>query len=244
MTPQLFLERLGLSPRESTVYLTLLEHGVLGVSDIARKSGLYRTEIYQALAHLREELLVDVIPKGKYRAYKAASPALLERKYLAIANEFDRMLAELGEMEHRENSERPLITYHEGLTAISAVYDDVVETLKKGDVYYRYSSAITGASKKRESILSKKYRQLRDQKQIERKVITNVPNKAQKRERAEREIKVIPPDFDLFEYNISQLMYGNKVAVLDYNSNVAVVIDNPTIARFQKKIFELLFRKL
>ena len=75
-------------------------------------------------------------------------------------------------------------------------------------------------------------------------MITNLPNKMGKRPRLEREIKVVPPDFDLFEYNVSQVIYGNKVAVIDYNTETAVVIENPTVARFQGKIFELLFRKL
>jgi hypothetical protein len=111
-------------------------------------------------------------------------------------------------------------------------------------VYYRYSSAKITGVEKRQNYLSRKYRLLRDQKQLERKVITNVANKAGKHTRHEREIKVVPPDFDLFEYNISQIIYGNKVAVIDYNTETAVLIENPTIARFQQKIFELLFRKL
>jgi len=96
----------------------------------------------------------------------------------------------------------------------------------------------------RPKYLSKKYRLLRDRKKLERKVITNAPNKAQKHVRLEREIKVVPPDFDLFEYNVSQVIYGDKVAVIDYNTETAVVIENETIAKFQQKIFELLFRKL
>ena len=75
-------------------------------------------------------------------------------------------------------------------------------------------------------------------------MITNLPNKLQKRPRLEREVKAVPPDFDLFEYNVSQIIYGNKVAVIDYNTETAVVIENPTIAKFQEKIFQLLFRKL
>ena len=135
--------------------------------------------------------------------------------------------------------------YVEGQKGIRGIHDDVVETLKKGDTYYRYSSS--DAHKKpdlRNEYLSKKYRLLRDQKQLERKVITNMPNKMGKHPRLEREIKVVPPDFDLFEYRISQIIYGNKVAVIDYNTETGVVIENATIAKFQQKIFELLFRKL
>ena len=239
-----FLQKLGLTERESVVYLALLEHGQMGVSEIARKSTLYRTDIYQALGRRKEEHLVEVAPKGKYHVYKAASPKLLEKKFLALADHFDQEIEALSLLQHTPSGERPIVSYVEGQKGIVGIHDDIATTLKKGDIYYRYSSAKITGVEKRQNYLSKKYRLLRDQKQLERKVITNVANKEGKRPRHEREIKVVPPDFDLFEYNVSQVIYGNKVAVIDYNTETAVVIENETIAKFQGKIFELLFRKL
>lgn len=239
-----FLQKLGLTERESIVYLTLLEHGHMGVSEISRTSELYRTDIYHALGRLKEEGLVTIQLKGKYRSYKAASPRTLEKKFLELANSFDDEIDALSALEHTATGERPVFNYVEGQKGIMSIHDDIVTTLKKGDIYYRYSSAKVTGVERRQNYLSKKYLLLLDQKQLERKVITNVANKAGKRPRLEREIKVVPPDFDLFEYNISQIIYGNKVAVIDYNTETAVVIENPTIAKFQAKIFELLFRKL
>jgi sugar-specific transcriptional regulator TrmB len=239
-----FLQRLGLSERGSEVYLTLLQNGRMSVSDISRKTGLYRTMVYDAIAELEREGLVTMSLQGKYKRYTAESPKKLEAKFLELSNKFDEELSALLALEHTPTSCRPVVSYIEGQKGIIAINDDVVSTLKKGDVYYRYSSAKVSGAEKRQTYLSKKYRLLRDQKQLERKVITNVANKAGKRPRLEREIKVVPPDFDLFEYNVSQIIYGDKVAVIDYNTETAVVIDNPTVARFQQKIFELLFRKL
>lgn len=239
-----FLEKLGLSAHESSVYLALLEYGKMGVSGIAVKTGCYRTVVYDALGGLMREGLVATTLKGKYKVYAAESPTKLEQKFLELSNHFDEEIAFLSTLNKQSDTRRPVVKYVEGEKGITAVNDDVVMTLKKGEVYYRYSSAIVTNTDKRKNYLSRKYRLLRDQKQLERKVITNAPNKAGKRPRFEREVKVVPPDFDLFEYNISQIIYGDKVAVLDYNSETAVIIENPAIAKFQKKIFELLFRKL
>ena len=240
-----FLQKLGLNEHESAVYLALLLHGKIGVSDIARKTGLYRTMIYDALAGLTREGLIGVLPKGKYKVYVAESPKKLEKKFLELSNHFDEEITELSALYHAPDKNRPVVKYVEGQQGIMGVHDDIVETLKKGDTYYRYSSSIAHRSPDPRNIyLSKKYRLLRDQKKLERKVITNLPNKLGKRNRLEREIKVVPSDFDLFEYNVSQLIYGDKVAVIDYNTETAVVIENPTVAKFQRKIFELLFRKL
>ncbi len=239
-----FLQKLGYTERESTVYLTLLQHGQLGVSDIARKCGLYRTDIYTALGRLKEEGIVSVVLRGKYHAYKASSPKLLEKKFLELANSFDEEVEALRALEYAPTLTRPVVTYIEGQKGITSIHDDIVTTLKKGDTYYRYSSAKITGVEKRNNYLSKKYRLLRDQKQLERKVITNAPNKAGKHPRPEREIKVVPPDFDLFQYNISQIIYGEKVAVIDYNTETAVIIENPTIAKFQARLFELMWRRL
>ncbi len=244
MEHKLFLQKLGLTARESTVYLALLQSGQMGVSNIARKTGLYRTDVYGALSRLGDENLVLISPKGKYRVYKAASPKLLEKKFLELSNHFDETIESLTELHRQPETPRPRVTYVEGQKGISGIHDDIVTTLKKGDTYFRYSSAIVRGDEKRQNYLSKKYRLMRDVKQLERKVITNVPNKSGKHPRLEREIKVVPPDFDLFEYNISQIIYGDKVAVIDYNTETGVIIENPTIAKFQAKIFQLLFKKL
>lgn len=240
-----FLQKLGLNEQESKIYLALLEYGKMGVSDIARKTKLYRTMIYDALAGLLREELISVAPKGKYKVYNAESPKKLEKKFLELSNHFDEEISALSTLHLTSDKNRPLVKYIEGRQGIVGVHDDIVETLKKGDTYYRYSSSNAHRNPDPRGVyLSKKYRLLRDQKQLERKVITNVPNKMGKRDRLEREIKTVPPDFDLFEYSVSQVIYGNKVAVIDYNTETAVVIENATIAQFQQKIFELLFRKL
>ncbi len=241
-----FLKKLGLTERASIVYLVLLEFGRMSISDLFRKTGLYRTVIYEAIAELEREGLVSMTLKGKYKHYRAESPKKLEVKFLELSNLFDDELAALTQLGRTPVSVRPVVKYVEGQKGITAIYNDIVETLKKGETYYRYSSSNVHnqTTDVRPRYLSKKYRLLRDAKQLERKVITNVPNTLNKRKRLEREIKVVPPDFDLFEYNISQIIYANKVAVIDYNTETAVVIENESVAKFQAKIFELLFRKL
>lgn len=75
-------------------------------------------------------------------------------------------------------------------------------------------------------------------------VITNEATESRRRNRIERYAKVVPKSFDPFEYNITQIIYGNNVAFIDYDSETASLIENPTFARFQRQIFKLLFSKL
>lgn len=242
---EVFLTSLGLTKRGSTVYLALLTRGRLGISDIARSTQLTRVMVYAAIRDLMELGLVVAHPKGKYKVYAAAPPKKLEDRFVQLSNEFDARIAALGALAHKVGVDRPTVEYSEGREAIKAVYDDVAESLAPGETYYRYSSTkVRNGEREGGSYISKKYRLLRNKKKLERLVITNEQNKNSKLLNLDREVKVIPPDFDLFEYNVSQVIYGNKVAVIDYNTETATVIENKTVAQFQKKLFELLWRKL
>lgn len=240
-----FLTDLGLTKRGSTVYIALLRDGQLGISDIARATGLARLAVYGAIDELMEGGLVVVHPKGKYKVYAAASPKKLEDRFAVLADKFDEHMRALAALRPSRDTTRPLVEYSEGREAIKAIYDDVAMSLSPGDTYYRYSSTkVRNGERAGGSYISKKYRLLRNKKKLERLVITNEQNKNTKMLNLDREVKVVPPDFDLFEYNVSQVIYGDKVAVIDYNTETAMVIQNKTVAQFQKKIFELLWRKL
>lgn len=240
-----FLANMGLTERASQLYLELLARGALGVSELARVSGYTRVMVYAALDELMELGLLVVRPKGKYKVYAAAPPKKLEDRFVQISNSFDEHIAALAALSKKSSSVRPTVEYSEGREAIKAVYDDVAMSLSPGDTYYRYSSTkVRNGEREGGSYISKKYRMLRTKKHLERLVITNEQNKNSKSLNLDREVKVVPPDFDLFEYNVSQVIYGDKVAVIDYNTETAMVIENKTIAQFQKKIFELLWRKL
>lgn len=53
------LQKIGLSERESHIYIHLLENGLSTISDIAKRTGLHRPVIYQTLPTLEESGLVS-----------------------------------------------------------------------------------------------------------------------------------------------------------------------------------------
>lgn len=85
---------------------------------------------------------------------------------------------------------------------------------------------------------------MREKKQLERILITNEWLSKYKKSRLDREVVTIPKDFDLFEDNISKVIYGSKVWVVDYNSENAFIIENEKYASFERKVFKLLFKLL
>lgn len=238
--PTSILEKIGFSKEESAVYHTLLEIGPCTMSDIVRKTGLHRPKAYHIVAVLANKELVGVMPKGKQKKYVAESPDKIEKLFTSLEEQFNKEIQGLYES-YETKGKKPVVTYAEGDKSIINAYSDIVHSLKKNDTYYRYSSALTLNRKK---YVPKDYREVRDRKNLERLVITDESSKKGQNLRLGRTVKAVPNDFDLFDYNISQVIYGDKVVFVDYNSKTTITIKNPMIAEFQKKIFKLLFKKL
>lgn len=59
-----------------------------------------------------------------------------------------------------------------------------------------------------------------------------------------RDIAMVPSSFDQFDDDITKIIYGNKVAVINYHSQMGWVIEDARFARYEEKIFRLLFKLL
>lgn len=235
------LQSLGLHKDEIRLYLTLIEIPPATVSELARVTGIHRPLIYRALPALQEKGLVSTVIKGKHKRYDAEPPIRVGRLFKDLEQSFSRLLPSL-EIAYEARENRPVMKYYEGKDGIRRVFEDLLESLKKGDVFYRCSSRRN--TEDGEKYLPKDYRERRDQKKLERFVITNEATSRVKKSRLERALKVIPGKYGLFEYDVTQLIYGPKIAFIDYGSQTATVIENPQMAAFQTHLFRVLYDQL
>src|SRR3990167_495196 len=74
---QEIFEGLGLSPNEAKIYETLVEHGELGVSEIATRSQIHRRNAYDAIRRLIDKGLCFEILSAKENLYNAVDPGKL-----------------------------------------------------------------------------------------------------------------------------------------------------------------------
>ncbi|PIR45234.1 MAG: hypothetical protein COV10_00350 [Candidatus Vogelbacteria bacterium CG10_big_fil_rev_8_21_14_0_10_51_16] len=232
---------LGMTTRDEQIYTVLLALGPATATELAHRAKLHRQELYRALPSLLGSGVVVQVKRSKRRAYTACDPKQLLHLYEEARASVEEQLQEFSELSHGIAT-RPLVTYAEGLAGIRRAYADVMHSLPRGGIYFRYSSK--DARRRAEKDSPRDFVQVRDKKQLERLVITNEEEKKRKRNLLGRDIRVVPKDFDLFEDNVTQVIYGNKVAIMDFNSETTITIENATIARFQEKIFRLLFRYL
>ncbi|NDK10145.1 TrmB family transcriptional regulator [Candidatus Gracilibacteria bacterium] len=237
------LENIGLSETEAKIYISLLEKGTQSISGISIVSGCNRMQVYASIPRLTENKLIGETVRGKRKYYFAENPENLENIFYEKKLLFQNTISLLKSKYEKKQAKPELRTFYTK-DAMKHIFYDVVETLNTGDTYYRYSS------RKHDNLrgfLSEDYKKKRDMKEIQRMIITSDELKKIKEKgnnKLNREIVSIPKLYDLFEDNISKIIYANKVAIIDYESETSFIIENKKLADFEKKIFKLLFKYL
>jgi sugar-specific transcriptional regulator TrmB len=233
---------LGLHVEESRVYEELIVRGPLSPTELCAFTGIHRPTLYNALTHLEKKNLVSVVPSGKRKHYIANSPKILKdlssQQNKVIQDEIIRLEELTTTTKHV-----PKVTVRQGTEAIRTIYQEMVQELSRGDTYYRYA-AIDSERWTPGFYVRSRSKHIRDAKQLQRFIITNEDTKKRKTNNPNRVIKTVPNKYNLLRYNVSQLMYANKVVIIDYNNEIAVIIENDPIAEFQKAIFKTLFHYL
>jgi len=177
---------------------------------------------------------------GKRHVYEITNPQLIAEAFTAASHKADAGAAKVLLQKEKHFDEQ--VRFLEGASGIRAAFDDVIAHTPRGDTFYRYTSEKDLAQVN--SYLSPDYRARRDAKKLERLVISNPVSGKQKRSRLERFIRYIPADHSLFDQNIIQIIYGDRLLFIDLDTEKVVIIENKTLAEFQKVIFRQLYNSL
>ena len=128
------LIKLGLSDKESKVYLASLALGPNPVQDIARKAGVNRATTYVMIEALTKRGLMASFERGKKRFFSAEAPDRLlslirvqehslqeqEREFMQVLPQLRALLASSGE--------RPGVRFYEGSEGVRAIHEEILAT--------------------------------------------------------------------------------------------------------------------
>ena len=235
------LEAIGLSPKEASVYLALLELGRDTASHIARKAQINRSTAYVILDSLVNKDMVRITGKEPKQEYVAESPAKIlawletqVQKNQAGLKQAQAILPQLTSMHNVKN--RPIIRFYEGQKGLIEVYED---TLTAHEEIRGYG----GVDDMRKALPEyfKTYMNRRANKNIGiRAIFADTPkarelarfDQAQKRQTA-----LVPADKYYFSPEIN--VYDNKIMIASWREQLGVTIESAEIADAMKKIFEL-----
>jgi len=236
-----FLLSLGLSEKETNVYLALLNLGKGTVSEIARQAEMNRTTGYDILSRLVNYGLVSVSGKEPKQEFVAESPDKVVNFLESKKQETEKQIVEaktfLPQLKSIHNvGGRPKIRFYEGKEGLKQVYEDTLTSHEAIRAYATVDDMHAGLPD-----YFPKYYQRRAKKGIHiRAIVPKTPTgiDRSKQDRAEaRETALIPPDKYYFSPEIN--IYDNKIMIASWREKLGIIIESPEIADAMKKIYEL-----
>jgi sugar-specific transcriptional regulator TrmB len=237
------LQNLGLSSKEAKLYLAVLELGEANIQQIAFKSGVKRTTVYDVINSLKEKRLLTEITKGKKTFFSAEDPRKLESQLDERKETLKKILPELLSITNLLDK-KPTIKFYEDNEGIKEVYKDTLNYPDQELMAWVSQEAVVGFDVE---WLDKYYLAKRLAKKIwVRAIGPDVPEMQQYKgldEKSLRKTKLVSAEEFPFEVEIN--LYGkNRIAVMSFAEKIGLIIESPKLYRTLKSIFELSWKSL
>lgn len=137
------LKDFGLTHNEALVYTYLLERGTeIGGSKIAFGTGLHRQYVYIAMEKLLDVGLIETVPSGKQKKYKAVSPSQIEKIAKRKIVEAEDIVKELNTFSAVGNEQNFEVL--QGNKAIQQYEMDYAHRAENGDQEYIIGGSSNG----------------------------------------------------------------------------------------------------
>ncbi len=129
------LEDLGLSNAEARVYVALLESGPSTTGSLISRTKMQSSTVYHTLGTLVDKGVVSYILRGKVKFFQAEKPGIFLTFWEDRKKQFEELLPELNQKE-KSGLEPKSARVFEGMKGLRAAYDDVLHSLRAGELYY------------------------------------------------------------------------------------------------------------
>ncbi len=243
MNEKIALEQVGLSGNEAKVYLSLLELGSAMAGEITKKSGVNRTNVYDALERLIEKGIVSYVIQSNRKYFEADTPNRIINYLNEKENELKRkkklirsILPEL-ELKRQLSKEPQEATIYKGKKGIKSIAEDVLKTRKELLAF--------GAEGKFMDVFTH-YAQ---QWHIRRKKL-NIPvkmiyNEKIRNKKSKTKFPILKMKFNanLYDTPANTWIYGDKVAIIVWSDQpIATLIRSKEVANSYKQFFDVLWK--
>jgi len=243
---QELLEKAGLSPGETAVYLALVDLGLTSVGPVVSGSGVSTSKVYSILERLIKKGLVSSIAEDNVKKFKAESPNQLleyinnkEKEVQDVKKELEQNISKI--FDKIKLSEKQTVTsVYEGFKGMKSVFEKSLDELKKGDEMF-----ISGISKSTEEIRNYFIHYYKRQVKIGFRVraIFDETGEEKARERKNKltEFRFLPkgivtPATICVYHNKTIIQVGNPAYIL------TIVINNREIANSFKYNFDAMWK--
>jgi len=239
------LEKLGFHEKKTKIYLALLELAEASVIEVAKKTDLKRTTVYNILPELVQDGLVKIGAKKGRHFFYIENPNRLKQEYQDKINLVDQILPQLRAIQN-VIPHKPRISFYEGIGGMKDLYLDTLESLNSGDTILSYTGF-----RDYYKFMPREFMDWYVKERIKRRIRIQmiVPDSETTREilpkaiSTLREIKVVP--YKDFEFSADTEIYANKVALISHAENfLGVIVESKEINQMQRMAFNIMWNAL
>jgi len=231
MQPEMVLEKIGFSPNEIKVYLTLNDHGSTKAGRIAKLAKIDRSNCYNALKSLTEKGLASYVLIGKVKWFQATGPKRLLDYVKEQEDDIQMILPELH-ARHKAAKIEGQVRLFKGIKGIKTIFLDIARTKEDNFVF-----GSEGQFSKRMPEFALQFERLKKEGRIRTKLLLRQGRKefdsATSEHRFLSGVKESPAVTNI---------YGNKIAIIIWTEEPeGILIENAAAAKAYKSYFDVMW---
>lgn len=235
------LRKIGLEDKKAKIYLAALELGETSIIEIAKKTGIKRTTVYENMDEMVGMGYIRVTTKGKRKHFIAIDPhelkALIRKKESLI----DQILPDLISI-NNVSEIKPKVWFYHGKEGILEAYEDSLN--------YSGTEVVGWASGEVLKMFNwkdvEKYVARRQRKKIMQTLIMPDDKDASQFTTQDknqlRRTKIISAEEYPFKIEIN--IYANRVGLFSVRDKMAVILESEPIASAMRMIFKMCWKAI
>lgn len=232
------LQESGLNKNEAKIYLAALELGTAKNNEIAVRAKLLRTTAYEVLMSLVKKGLASFVIKSGIKYFSVVDPSRLIEILNHKVEQVKKALPFLKKIK-ASVGKRPVLELYEGKDGLKTLYNDILNTLRKGDEEIGYGN--TKLLMKIVPYFPPQHMQRRADKGIKARIVTEPSKESKEIQRRDKKEFRQTRFLDFFwKMEVFCYIYKNKLAILSFSEKepIGIIIDNKEYADAQRIIFE------
>ncbi len=237
------LKKIGLTEGESQVYNALIELGQTTAGKIIKKANIASSKVYDVLHKLQVKGLVGYVIKEYVKYYDATPPErlidFLEEKKSNISQAQNKIkeIIPLIKAKREEKEEKNNVTVYTGIQGPKIVLKETIEAGRRGEKLIGFG---TDEDPYKDYLPADIEDHFRDQKKYKVKWYLLFTKGKWSSPSPYAEIRFLPKGQSL---PVRTMIYGNKVAIVDFNKPfTTVIIEKKEIAEAYRNQFETLWK--
>jgi len=230
------LQEFGLSNTEAKVYLALIQLNRSQAGEITKRSGVNRTNVYDALERLIEKGLVSYVTENNKKVFEAVGP---DRFGLVIQEKQEKLLEVIKELKSNQPNKQSKenASIFRGKMGIKTIFEDMLKERKELLVY--------GAESKFRDMFPYYQKHWNDERArlgLGLKIIWNEKVKEIKKKEHLKliEMRFLPESYDFPSTNF---IYSDRVVTIVWTENpLAFMIVSKDIVKSNTHFFNILWK--